>query len=486
MTFEVVHNDALKIFSQLFVGIKAHRKNEAGIPLAFATPLEDNAAFEKRKATVLGWAKGSYWDGEKSISLEPETRILDNVPRAGFKVTDEIKKVYYGGGNVTWRIEDPDGWEVEIQSNNLMAIIQSVGIDAGGVIPGRCIWAREKAVNVLLHESSKEYQDAIKAAESIVKPKNVPMKDRVIGRTYRLANGSFGQYTGKVHVKSLSPHNYDRYKQLSSAVLANGVRKVYTVEAGSETDLLINGTVVYEGVYTVNDKNLGQGHTTFYKSISLIAELDQESMDAEELVQKVNKGSKSFAGSSNNCYPFVVSIKEPTDVFFETVQAEEGDFDFDIYIDPSIIEEPYQKVISFAGSMLRSNNAYQRLMIKREGHCLGVPSAVSVHLEAPIYGHNNINGVSNYARLNQAGVSTYDRVKAESVVLPMFSRIEVTPLEVICTSINSYASVRRSYDTTVPNTEFAPNFKCRGEVLAWFKEQYAAGNLVKTQPKIIY
>ena len=206
-------NTAMKVFSQLFVGIGPEREGE--IPLAFATPYEENAAGRKRQETVRNWLSGRrtpkvkdgkyvyvghvlQYEDDKSVE-----RIVENVPREGFRVTDDVKRVYWGGGNVVWRIADPDGWEVEIQSANLMAIIQSAGIQEGGLIPGKCVWGRAEGINVLLHETSDEYKDAIKAAETLKAPKQVGKAGREVGGVYRLVDGTLAVYLGKVHVSKI-------------------------------------------------------------------------------------------------------------------------------------------------------------------------------------------------------------------------------------------------------------------------------------------
>ena len=88
MKFEVVFNNAVKVFSKLYVGINLERISGADkIPLAFATPYEENQAGRKRQETVNSWIGGTaydYVDG-KHVKRETKnvTRIVENVPRAG-------------------------------------------------------------------------------------------------------------------------------------------------------------------------------------------------------------------------------------------------------------------------------------------------------------------------------------------------------------------------------------------------------------------
>jgi len=92
-------NTGMKVFSKLYVGYKKQGKGQ--VDLGFATPYEDNAAGRRRQETVNSWALG--WRGKKP---DREATIIDNDLAEGFKITDDIKRVYYGGGNVVFRVED--------------------------------------------------------------------------------------------------------------------------------------------------------------------------------------------------------------------------------------------------------------------------------------------------------------------------------------------------------------------------------------------
>lgn len=323
--FEVVYNKSLKIFSQLFVGVKP--VHQAGsTPLAFATPYEDNAAGRKRQDTVKKWVGDTeyIWDPETRKSTtrkyEPDLRMVPNVPRAGFKVTDEVKRVYWGGGNVVWRVEDPDGWEVEIQSNNLMALIQSVGISPGGVINGECIWARDGAQNILIPVTSQEYLDAVKAAETVKAPGMVPMKERVLGRYYRLRDGSFGQYLGKFYMTEA------RQERAFDTVLNAVFPKHGSCGVSAEyiDDIILNGEQTqYEMLYVppheIGDTYRYQvgGALRLYKSASLVSELDAGTLSEAEILNIVNENCNNLHFMGNRkTYPILATRHKPVDVTF--------------------------------------------------------------------------------------------------------------------------------------------------------------------------
>ena len=326
--FSIVYNKSLKIYSQLYVGIREAKDNNE-IPLAFATPYEDNAAGKKRQATVDTWASPESRvltedRGWVYTRGEPKTRIIDNTPRTGFRITDSVKRTYFGGGNVVWRVFDPDGWEVEIQSNNLMAIIQTVDIGKGGEIGGKCVWGRDGAHNILLPEISQEYQDAVKAAESVKKPAKLSMKDRVIGRTYRLLNGAFGQYLGKVWVTTqteseavrscsvVHDHKLGKSFQIINEYYGLGGQK-YTkaLNTGKQSQ--------YEAVYipsVTNEKYTSASQIILYKSAPLIAELDDIRFDPEILLSAVLETNPKFEFASASAIdtPVFCTLEKPAAV----------------------------------------------------------------------------------------------------------------------------------------------------------------------------
>jgi hypothetical protein len=258
---------------------------------------------------------------------EPDIRMLENKPRAGFKVTDEVKRVYYGGGNVVWRIEDPSGWEVEIQSNNLMALLQSVGVSAGGEINGECIWARDGAHNVLLPVTSQEYIDAVKAFETVKAPSKIPAKDRVIGRFYRMQDGTFGQYFGKFFITELLNDSAGD-TNLGANLPGHGR---CGISAEVHVEHILNGQQVqYEMMYippyeaqTGHYKYQAGGELKLYKSASLIAELDQGSIPEAKVLKIVAENKLSFAGNRNT-KPILATRNKPEDVrlTFEPISDE--------------------------------------------------------------------------------------------------------------------------------------------------------------------
>jgi hypothetical protein len=196
-------NKNIKVFSKIFVGANERTK------LGFMTPYEENAAFEKRKATILQWLKSyknsqSIYENGRFVRSEPDPNsqtVHDNVPLDGFTITDDIKRVYWGGGNVVFRVMDPRGFELEISSQNLMMLISHTDL-LKGVIQGKCLWGRDGATNILLHETSEEYASAIKAAETVKRPSKIAASMLRVGGVYRNSQGQVLKYLGKFDVFS--------------------------------------------------------------------------------------------------------------------------------------------------------------------------------------------------------------------------------------------------------------------------------------------
>lgn len=136
----------VKFFDKYYVGFQKSRYSNAETfrMLGFATPNTGDYAFKKRKATVDGWA-------EKTLT----PMDLDNKPTHGFKVVDTVSR--YSTSNKMFRIEDPRGFELEIDVNNLLDIIEHHTI-VQGTIMEPLVWARYGSNNYLISSNSEEYK----------------------------------------------------------------------------------------------------------------------------------------------------------------------------------------------------------------------------------------------------------------------------------------------------------------------------------------
>lgn len=188
----------ITIPKQHYIGLKRQYNNET--PLAFLTPYDDHNSktFEKRQSTVDRWARDTRREYDSTTKkyndlLPLDPRIVDNELFEGYKIAEEVRRTYWGGGNVVWRMVDPRGWEFEISSSNLARILDCATI-SNGVIQGKCIIGRDKAQNVLLPENSEPYQQAV--VNTSRADKKVSIKDVTPGDIVVLKDGRQGMYLG--------------------------------------------------------------------------------------------------------------------------------------------------------------------------------------------------------------------------------------------------------------------------------------------------
>lgn len=163
--------------------------------LGFATYLEQNRRFEKRKDTIDRWAKECPW--KRNEDVPPDT--FDNPLLEGFYIPEEVRRCgSWNGGNVVWRIVDPRGFELEISSNNLARIMNHTNILKGGKIEGKCIWGWDMKGGgkiVLLPEDSEPYREALTHTQA--RKQKVGLRDIQMGDTVQLQDGTEGIYLGK-------------------------------------------------------------------------------------------------------------------------------------------------------------------------------------------------------------------------------------------------------------------------------------------------
>lgn len=136
----------MKFYDKYYVGFQKNRykNNEAFRILGFATYVAADKAFEKRKETVDRW---------RDKEIQPIT--FDNVPMSGFKICDVVSR--HHNDNKKFRIEDPRGFELEIDVYNLMDIINKHTI-VNGTIVEPMLWGREDTNNYLISSNSEEYK----------------------------------------------------------------------------------------------------------------------------------------------------------------------------------------------------------------------------------------------------------------------------------------------------------------------------------------
>lgn len=302
----------VKIFNQLYVGFQKRRDynpnaqegEESFTKLAFVTPYEDNAAGRKRQATVDSWANGGqYGHYEKTESgvttwvreEKPDDCkpiIIENKMLSGFKLSREVRRTYWGGGNVVWRIEHPEGWEFEISSSNLARIIIDGGIEPGGEIPGNCIFGRCGAENVLVPETSEVWKQSIKNAENIDKSSVKTSETVVPGSVCLMKNGNTMTYVGQYFViepeSNEIPHR--RYSE-------NCIDEKYRIPVS-----IIPTTTRYHVFY--NEGKLGSNNLYLYreKKVVEVSSIDETWTDISVNEINLNKFNGSINYAAQNKY----------------------------------------------------------------------------------------------------------------------------------------------------------------------------------------
>lgn len=198
---------AIVVPEKMYVGFQLRKErnwNEAEpeeiTTLGFATYVEDNKKFEKRKGTIDSWAGSHYWTKDEDKPTK-ESEIMPNTLLEGYKLSKDVRHGYgWGTGNVVWRVEDPRGFELEISSANMASILGCTTI-IEGVIQGKCIWGWNLVGGsrvTLLPENSEPYQEALKDTKRRNK-KALTVKDINIGDKVGLKNGTEGVWLGKLY-----------------------------------------------------------------------------------------------------------------------------------------------------------------------------------------------------------------------------------------------------------------------------------------------
>lgn len=143
----------IKFFETYYVGFQKERfkNSETSRILGFATPDNGDSASKKRKETVDNWS-------DRNVPRQ----TFKNEPMHGFKIIDTVRR--YSTDNKKFRIEDPRGFELEIDAGNLFDIITKHTI-VQGTIMEPMLWGRQGPNNYLISSNSEEYKFHISGAK---------------------------------------------------------------------------------------------------------------------------------------------------------------------------------------------------------------------------------------------------------------------------------------------------------------------------------
>lgn len=163
----------IKFPEKYYVGFQKQRfsREENFRMLGFATPNTGDYAFKKRKASVDGWA-------EKDLT----PLDMENKPTHGFKIVDAVSR--YSTSNKKFRVEDPRGFELEIDVYNLLEIIEKHTIVQGAIMEPM-LWGRYGNDNYLISGNSAEYKHHLSGPKVGALTAGIWMKNKAGNILYR-------------------------------------------------------------------------------------------------------------------------------------------------------------------------------------------------------------------------------------------------------------------------------------------------------------
>lgn len=221
--------------------------------------------------------KEKSWESWRDKKINPQE--FDNSPMAGFTLNKDIKRYsgnWFSSHRTMIRVHDPRGFEFEVTTENLIAILMHTDCLRRGLI-GEFVYAWVGPELVLLPTNSEEYQTAVKYTTNL--SKRVLMKELVPGISYKTKRDGDAIYIGRL--------NWHEYNKKYYAPL--GFRK--------EKRVL---------VFTSND-----GAAFFYKdSPSFLSEPNNTTpvSNFAELMDKFNQHSHS---KKIICYEFLPTAFNP-------------------------------------------------------------------------------------------------------------------------------------------------------------------------------
>jgi len=214
--------------NKLYVTLRhrADAGNEDGL-LGFASPYTRDAAFLKRKQTQDNWAYGFGTkveiseDDEITMTTGPNSkfqiteifianwypRIINNEPLEGFEIAKSVRRYgWNGSGNVSWRITDPRGFDLEISSDNFASLVSNCILEKGRIL-GKCVWGRSGSNNILLHENSEPYQLALKKTSQLNSklPISAAQPGDIVELVRSKTNDQPMMYMGKYYLLTANP-----------------------------------------------------------------------------------------------------------------------------------------------------------------------------------------------------------------------------------------------------------------------------------------
>lgn len=187
----------IKFPEKYYVGFQKQRysREDNFRMLGFATPNTGDYAFKKRKASVDGWS-------EKDLT----PLDMENKPIHGFKIVDAVSR--YLTSNKKFRVEDPRGFELEIDVYNLLEIIEKHTIVQGAIMEPM-LWGRFGGDNYLISGNSAEYKHQLSGPKVGPLTAGIWMKNKAGNVLYRFEGRmAYNLVAAHVYRKDADEYNW--------------------------------------------------------------------------------------------------------------------------------------------------------------------------------------------------------------------------------------------------------------------------------------
>ena len=163
--------------------------------LAYLTHADDkqNKSFLKRYETAIRWS-----DRSRGYSKDIELNlgeVIDNKPMSGFQVGTGVGKRWATQASYI-KCMDPRGFEVEIDTSNIVNLINNSTI-TNGLVEGECVWVWNRSNHLLVPVNSDLYEDVCRQ-QSFRDTTPVPSSKMKYGEAYRNLNDDCVLFLGSM------------------------------------------------------------------------------------------------------------------------------------------------------------------------------------------------------------------------------------------------------------------------------------------------
>jgi hypothetical protein len=204
------------------------------VPVGLMTPYTEDTAGLSRRRTIDAYASR----GATVPNLAPlAPTIINNVPMVGFRISRALRRGGWRSNTAVIRIEDPRGFELEINAVNMIMITDENTIQNGEILC-ECVWGRDGSDNVLLPVNSSPYLIALANTKRSTTKTSLRTVD--IGDEVLTVRGETGVYLGPMY-----PISITRSVNMSDNVILAHSKKRHVIRTTNA-----KGAVRYEGFST--------------------------------------------------------------------------------------------------------------------------------------------------------------------------------------------------------------------------------------------